>query len=211
MGQTTAVSPALMSALLCLTVTDFILDGEYEPAGYQCWDILAADGVDLQRFSYRDRYDVLEPFGACPLIKILPVWRTTAEKQEVIADLRQRRAEGIVFKDSTAPYVPGRSGQHYKLKFEKTATVRVRSVDPVRNRAQIEMLDGARWREVSGIKIQNGLVRAGDYIEVRYLSASENKRLVQPVFLRLRTDVCDSDCSTEQLEFSGRWASIGEQ
>ena len=42
-GQTTAVSPALTSALLSLTAPEFILDGEYESSDhYYCWDLLSA-------------------------------------------------------------------------------------------------------------------------------------------------------------------------
>ena len=209
-GQTTAVAPALTSALLSLTVTDFILDGEYDPSGYNCWDLLLADRVDLTSFAYEDRYRILKAFSPCPFINVIPSWATKDEKEAVIFELLGRGSEGVVFKNRLAPYQPGRAGQHFKLKFENAATVRVRSVDPTRSSARIEMLDAGGWREVSGIKIEKGLVQAGDYIEVRYASASASKHILQPVFLRVRRDVSDEDCSTEQLKFTGRWASVAE-
>jgi ATP-dependent DNA ligase len=205
-GQTTALAPALMSALLSLTVTDFILDGEYYPSGLKCWDLLRADHVDLTDYPYEGRYSILKTFSACPLIHVTPTWTERAEKERKIFELLQKGAEGVVFKDRRAPYRPGRAGQHFKLKFENTATVRVRSVDPSRNRARIEMLDADRWIEVSGIKVARGKVKPGDYIEVRYASASASKHLVQPVFRWVRHDVGNEDCSTEQLKFTGRWA-----
>lgn len=209
-GQSTAVAPALTSALLSLTATDFILDGEYDPAGYNCWDLLHADQVDLTRYAYQERYAILGAFSACPLIKIIPTWTKKDEKEAIIFELLRKGAEGVVFKNRLAPYQPGRAGQHFKRKFENTATVRVRSVDPSRSSARIEMLDAGRWQEVSGIKIEKGLVQAGDYIEVRYASANASKHILQPVFLRIRRDVSDEDCSTEQLKFTGRWAFVAQ-
>jgi hypothetical protein len=207
-GQTTAVSPALTSALLSLTVTHFILDGEYEPSGYYCWDLLGADHVDLTAYAYKERYGILKTFSPCPLIRILPSWTTTCEKEQKIFELLSKGAEGIAIKDTFAPYKPGRAGQHLKFPFTKAATARVRTVDIIRNRARIEMLDRGQWREVCGIKVQKGKLAPGDYIEVRYSSASASKHLIRPIFLRVRRDVGDIDCSTEQLEFSGRWARL---
>ncbi|MCU1304943.1 MAG: ATP-dependent ligase [Candidatus Sulfotelmatobacter sp.] len=207
-GQTTAVDPALMSALLSISVHNFILDGEYEPSGYRCWDLLQAGDEDLRSWPYRDRYGVLKVFAPCPRISVLPVWRTSAEKERIVFELHSKRAEGVAFKDSLAPYRPGRAGQHYKLKFVKTATVRIRSIEDSRDSARIEMLDGLVWRDVSGIKVRQGSVKVGDFVEVRYSSASGNKCIQQPVFIRTRNDVSDQDCSVEQLEYSGRWAPL---
>lgn len=207
-GRTTAVEPALKSALLSLTVTDFILDGECDPAAYKCWDLLRADQVDLSACAYEERYSVLKAFSPCPFINVIPTWTTKDEKEAIIFELLRKGAEGVVFKNRLAPYRAGRAGQHFKLPFENSATVRVRSVDPTRDCARIEMLHSGRWIEVSGIKIENGLVQAGDYIEVRYRSASASNHIVQPVFLHVRRDVCDEDCSTDQLQFTGRWASL---
>jgi len=207
-GQATAVAPALTSALLSLTVNHFILDGEFEPSAYNCWDLLGADGEDLTRYAYGDRYRILKAFSPCPFINVISTWTTKDEKEAIIFELLRKGAEGVVFKNRLAPYQPGRAGQHFKLPFENGATVRVRSVDPTKNSARIEMLDAGIWIEVSGIKVEQGTVEPGDYIEVRYRSASASKHIVQPVFLRVRRDVSDDDCSTEQLKFTGRWASL---
>ena len=208
-GQTTAVAPALTSALLSLSVTDFILDGEYFPSGYKCWDLLRADRVDLGSYPYGERYAILRVFSPCPFIDVIPTWITKADKERTIFELLSRGAEGVVFKDQLAPYQPGRAGQHFKLKFENSATVRVRSVDSSGRSARIEMLDTGQWREVSGVKLKKDPVQPGDYIEVRYTSASADKHIVQPVLIRVRRDASDEDCSVEQLKFTGRWALAG--
>jgi ATP-dependent DNA ligase len=209
-GRTTAIAPGLTSALLSLSVADFILDGEYEPAGYKCWDLLRADQEDLTPYTYEDRYGILKAFSPCPLINVVPSWTTADQKEAAIFELLRKSAEGVVFKDRLAPHQPGRAGQHFKLKFENSATVRVRSVDPTRNSARIEMLHAGGWIEVSGIKIENGLVQPGDYVEVRYTSASASNHILQPVLLRVRRDVSDEDCSTDQLKFTGRWAFVSK-
>jgi bifunctional non-homologous end joining protein LigD len=205
-GQTIPVPSVLTSALLSVPVSHFILDGEYERSGYYCWDLLQAEEVELAAFAYRDRYRVLQAFAPCPFIHILPSWTTTSDKERIVFEFLRNGAEGVVFKDAEAAYKPGRAGQHFKLKFEKTVTVRVRSIDSLRHRATIEMFDGREWQEVSGIKVARGMVKPGDYVEVRYLSGSLSNRLVQPVFIRVRADVSDEDCSLDQIEFGGRWA-----
>ncbi len=207
-GQTTAIPPALTSALLSISVPKFTLDGEYDRSGYHCWDLLQADQEDLSLYPYGDRYRILQAFAGCPLLSILPSWTTSHDKERIVFELLESGAEGVVFKDSQAPYRPGRAGQHFKLKFEKSATARVRTIDPIRDRATIEMLDHDQWREVSGIKVKRDSVKPGDYIEVRYFSASESRRLVQPVFIRVRTDVSDHDCRLDQVDFSGRWSHL---
>jgi ATP-dependent DNA ligase len=200
----------LTSALLSLSVTNFVLDGEYERGSYNCWDLLRADHLDLTQYPYEERYGILRAFSPCPLINVIPTWTKKDEKERIVFELARKGAEGVVFKNRLASYQPGRAGQHYKLKFENSATVRVRSVDPTRSSARIEMLDAGRWHEVSGIKIEKGLVQAGNYIEVRYASATATQHILQPVFLRVRRDVCDEDCSTDQLKFTGRWAFVAQ-
>ncbi len=169
-GQPAALDPALVSALLSINVQRFMLDGEFEKRrGYYCWDLLSADGADLSGQPYSLRYQALQAFAACPLLKVLASWTTSAEKEAMIFEFHRQRAEGVVFKNSEAAYRSGRAGQHFKLKFEKTATARVREVDPVRDRVSVEMLDDDVWREVCGLKAPNGSLHVGQYVEIKYL------------------------------------------
>src|SRR6266568_5810677 len=194
-GQRVAVEPTLVSALLSIDIQSFTLDGEFEKrGGYHCWDLLNADGSDLRAHPYSLRFQTLQAFAAYPVLKILESWTTSAEKEAMIFELHRQHAEGVVFKNSEAAYRPGRAGQHFKLKFEKTATARVRDVDPVRDRVSVEMLDGDVWREVCGLKVPNGTLHVGQYVEVKYLYSTPDQRPVQPRFLTLRADVCQTDC-----------------
>jgi ATP-dependent DNA ligase len=205
-GQPTAVDPALVSALLSINLESFTLDGEFEKqGGYHCWDLLSADGSDLREHPYSLRCEALRVFGACPLLHIVESWKMSAEKEAMIFEFHRQRAEGVAFKNSQAAYRPARSGQHFKLKFEKTATARVRDVDPVRDRVSVEMLDGDVWREVCGLKVPNGTLHVGQYVEVKYLYSTPDQRLVQPRFLTLRADVCQTDCLLSQVSCGGKW------
>ena len=67
------------------------------------------------------------------------------------------------------------------------------------------MLDGDTWREVCGLKVTNGTVGAGDFMEIRYLYGTPSKRLVQPQFLFVCTDVSDANCTFAQVGLGGKW------
>jgi bifunctional non-homologous end joining protein LigD len=205
-GQPATVEPALARALLSLNVQSFVLDGEFErQKGYHCWDLLRADNIDLSDCPYGFRYQVLQAFAACPVLKILPSWTDPADKEAMLFEFHRQKAEGVVFKNSEARFRPGRANQHYKLKFEKSATCRVREVDPIRNRVGVEMLDGGIWIEVCGLKVLNGRLRPGQFVEVKYLYGTGEKRLVQPRFVGVREDVSEVDCSLDQVEIAPKW------
>ena len=204
-GQPTSVHPALASRLRPIDIEEFVLDGEWEQSGnYCCWDLLQVQDRDLRGMEYSQRLISLV-WSFVPTLDVLPSATSIEKKHELLSRLREQRAEGVVIKDSKAPYRPGRAGQHYKLKFQKTATARVREADPVRDRVSIEMLDGNVWREVCGLKVPNGTLRTGQFVEVRYLYGTPEKRLVQPCFLRIREDVADSDCALGQVQLGGKW------
>jgi bifunctional non-homologous end joining protein LigD len=201
-GETTAVHPALTSALRSLNVEEFTLDGEFETPLFYCWDLLSAQGADLSSYPYGERLRILQVFRACPTVTILPCWTEEADKERMVYEFRAQRAEGVVFKNLDAPYRPGRARQHFKLKFRQSATARVLEADPLRDRVSLEMLDGNSWRTVCGLKVPKGTVRPGEFVEVRYLYGTRDKKLVQPVFLRVREDVSKDDCNFEQVKIS---------
>ncbi len=204
-GQPTAVPPMLISALNTLNVDEFVLDGEFERPHFFCWDLLQAQGTDLAPYPYGERYKILQVFRACSSITVLPCWTAEGDKERMVYEFRSQRAEGVVFKNLEAPYHAGRSNQHFKLKFYQTVTARVLEVDAVRDRLSLEMLDGPLWRTVCGLKVPNGTVRPGEFVEVRYLCGTADKKLVQPVFLRVREDADNEDCMFEQVKISKRW------
>jgi bifunctional non-homologous end joining protein LigD len=204
-GQPSAVNPALTRALSSLNVDEFVLDGEFESPHFYCWDLLSAQNTDLSGYPYGERYKILQVFRCCPTVTILPCWTDEGDKERMVYEFRAQRAEGVVFKNLEAPYRAGRAQQHFKLKFHQSATARVVEVDPLRDRVSLEMLDGNLWRTVCGLKVPQGTVRRGEFVEVRYLSGTRDKKLVQPVFLRVREDASTEDCAFAQVKISKKW------
>jgi bifunctional non-homologous end joining protein LigD len=204
-GQQSAVHPVLITGLSSLNVDEFILDGEFENPYFYCWDLLSAQGIDLSSYPYGERYKILQVFRSCPTVTILPCWTAEGDKERMVHEFRAQRAEGVVFKNLEAPYRPGRAHQHFKLKFHQSVTARVVEVDPVRDRVSLEMLDNNTWRTVCGLKVPQGTVRRGEFVEVRYLFGTRDKKLVQPVFLRVREDASMEDCAFAQVKISKKW------
>jgi ATP-dependent DNA ligase len=199
------VHPLLISALCSLNVDEFMLDGEFESPHFYCWDLLSAQGIDLSVCAYGERYKILQVFRGCPAVTILPLWADEGDKERLLYEFHAQRAEGVVFKNLEASYRPGRAHQHFKLKFHQSATARVVEVDPLRDRVSLEMLDGDIWRTVCGLKVPKGTLRCGQFVEVRYLFGTRDKKLVQPVFLRVREDVSQEDCAFAQVKISKKW------
>lgn len=81
----------------------------------------------------------------------------------------------------------------------------MREVDPVRDRVSVEMLDGKTWIEVCGLKVPNGSLQPGQFVEVKYLYGTREKRLVQPRFVMVREDVSEADCSLDQVQVGNKW------
>jgi bifunctional non-homologous end joining protein LigD len=215
LGEPCAAPPWLAESF-----PQLVLDGELERrhGRFVVFDLLQCIDHDLRPLAYSQRLAALRTIAQRGLLpeccRLIDTWFTAEEKEKHLFRAVAERWEGVVFKRLDAPYRPGRAGQHLKLKFVKMCTVRVRQVEPTS--ARIEMLMPAReaegrgpmqwWIEVCGVSlVGRPRVKVGDYLEVKYLYATNERngaiKLVQPVMLRLRDDVTDRDCGTEQLIF----------
>lgn len=109
----------------------FILDGEAINEHFYVFDILAFEGESLSEKSYSERLAILETLTFGEAISIVPTAKTTAVKKALYTKLKDTNTEGIVLKNSTAPYTAGRpnsGGNQMKFKFYETATVQVSKV-----------------------------------------------------------------------------------
>lgn len=191
------------------------IDGELEKGRFVIYDLLDCLGHDLRSLPYSQRLAALVQAVKSNAItlpdccQLIDTWFTPEDKERQLIAGFTARWEGVVFKKLDAPYSPGRAGQHLKLKFFKSCTVRIRTVEPTS--ARVEMLDKG-WVEVSGVSlIGRPRVKVGDFLEVKYLYATTERngdpRLVQPVMLNLRDDVGDADCTINQLVFKNTEAA----
>jgi ATP-dependent DNA ligase len=112
------------------------------------------------------------------------------------------RGEGIVSKNMTVKYTQGMAGAHWKLKFLKSAEAVVIGPSPEgKDSVEIGMWDSnGRMHRISGLSLRNKYrVAPGTVLEVRFLYATKELHIVQPVLVRVRTDKRAADCKLTQL------------
>ena len=221
-GQLTTIHASIVAALESVprkTVIDGeLVAGEDGPV-YWLFDVLHIGGEDLRGLGYLERWQRLdaeiEPAIDHP-IRILDYAQGHKAKRALYERLRAAKAEGIVFKRHDAPYEPGRpssGGAQVKHKFVKSADVVI--LENAGNAYRMAVYDGDALRDVG--KVFSGTsnesraelderLAAGEQpvAEVRYLYATEDEQLYQPVFVRLRDDKDASACLFAQLEKTRR-------
>ncbi|HEY2364864.1 MAG TPA: WGR domain-containing protein [Polyangiaceae bacterium] len=217
-GQATTMGGDVIAGLSHLP-HGTIVDGEVVAGTYYLFDVLAIGGEDLSKLGYAERWDRLdgdlEP-GLTGSIEVLP-YASGKDKRKLLESLRKSKAEGIVFKNKAAPYTPGRpasGGMQLKHKFIKSADVVV--VENAGNAYRMIVHD-ARGKQVDVGRVFAGttnasrkelddLLAAGErpICEVKYLYATADDQLYQPVFVRLRDDKDEDGCLLAQLSHTNR-------
>jgi hypothetical protein len=204
-GKPVALRPEVAAEYAKLEAKTFLLDGE-AVQGSVVWDVLQLDGVDLRQRPYVERLAILQRLvgpGSGPVVRVVRTWEGAAEKTQAVLDLMKANAEGVVFKLKAAPWKPGRSGQHKKLKFWVTLTARVGTKTARKhmdhNSAALELFDGHKWVAVGHVSL-NGkpAAKVGDLVEIKYLYFVT--QLYQPELLRVRTDVDEDAATMAQLK-----------
>jgi bifunctional non-homologous end joining protein LigD len=223
-GQRTEVPGDILAGLGDLP-HGTVVDGEVvaHEKGHLYWlfDVLQVGDRDVTGLGYLERWALLEEElepGLSGQVRVLPIAQGHAKKRALHDKLAKAHAEGIVFKDARAPYKPGRpasGGTQRKHKFVKTADVVL--VSNAGNAYQMAVLDGKRQVLVGKVfagttnesrKAIDALLGDGERptAEVRYLYATEDDQLFQPVFVRLRDDKTEKECLLSQLERTSREA-----
>ena len=161
----------------------------------------------------RPELSVLRVVLSCPLhVRWVETTYQPAEKIRRLAELKQNKREGVVFKRLDAPYVPGLQaggGAPFKYKFSATLSAVVAKVNSQRS-VELRLLNRDGWQPAGNVTIPaNHMVPAvGTVVEVRYLYAfRESGCLFQPWYLGPRTDVEHHECVTTQLKFKAEEAS----
>jgi bifunctional non-homologous end joining protein LigD len=202
-GLVVAMSMAIEARLKTIDYDNLVLDGEAVGDVYWVFDMLEAAGDDLREESAESRYfklaEVLDIFDNVEsAVRLVPAAMYTNDKRALYKQLRDARAEGVVFKHKAAPYRPGRpasNGNQLKFKFTQTCTCRVVRLNPGKRSVQFMVRNGNGFAEAGNVTIPvNFEVPAvSDLIEVRYLYAYPGGSLYQPVYLGVRTDLDDAD------------------
>jgi bifunctional non-homologous end joining protein LigD len=195
---------------------DFILDGEAVGELLYAFDLLSLNGEDLRPLAYQDRYVTLMNLMAAYKshhlihhIQLAPSCDTAGGKAKLLAELKQQRKEGIVFKQLDAPYTAGRpnsGGSQLKHKFYATLSAVVANLNPQRS-VEIRLLNAEGWQPAGNVTIpaNHSVPPVGAVVEVRYLYAMPGSgALYQPVYLGLRNDIALHECTTSQLKFKAQ-------
>ncbi len=193
----TAQLEAALRSLSLIRQGRTVIDGEdLGDAGFVPFDALELNGADLRNDPYTRRLAVLEGIltSADTFISRTLSASNEADKRELLRTLREKNAEGIVFKRSAAAWNAGRpnsGGTALKFKFVATATVAVAPGRAGKRSVEVRVVDPQGSLVPVGnvtIPANAALPAPGEHIEVRYLYAYPGGSLFQPVFVRARPD-----------------------
>jgi bifunctional non-homologous end joining protein LigD len=126
-GLIVTLPQALVDDVLRLACSSVTLDGELVGDVFHAFDILEHNDADMRKQGYGDRYATLNALideGNGPVVLVQSAHDKEA-KEALFDRIKTAQGEGVVFKDITAPYVPGRpasGGAQLKFKFTASAT-----------------------------------------------------------------------------------------
>ena len=188
---------------------DYILDGEAIGDEFHAFDALLIEDDEIGGLRYGERYlrlmNLLAAFQH-PNIQLVKTHHTKAEKRQAFDRLKAEGREGIVFKHTDAPYIPGRpasGGSQLKYKFCETASFIVGKVNAKRS-VGLLIFDGEKIKAAGNVTIPHNqeIPTAGQVVECRYLYAfKESGSIYQPVYLGARDDINSDECTTAQLKY----------
>jgi bifunctional non-homologous end joining protein LigD len=188
-----------------------VVDGELMDDGYWLFDVLELAGDDVRGRGYLERWELLDGELEPALtgdVRVLPVAHGKKQKRALAQKLREAGAEGLVFKQRDAPYTAGRGTTQRKLKFVKSADVVI--VENAGNAYRMVVYDGKSQFDCGKVfagttnasrKLLDAALGRGErpVCEVKYLYATDDHQLYQPVFVRQRDDKAAKECVRGQL------------
>jgi len=207
-GLTVGLPQTIAAAVLLIHTQHCLLDGEAVGEVFHAFDLLERNDLDFRPNSYATRYenlkDLIDPVASSHLF-YAPSATDAGEKAYMLQNLRQRKREGVVFKDRTAPYTPGRpnsGGSQVKLKFYATVSCIVAGNNGTKRSIALELFEGVKRIGVGNVTIPPNvpIPRVGEVVEVRYLYAYPGGSLYQPVYLGVRDDIRPESCSIKELK-----------
>lgn len=196
-------------------ITDhLVLDGELLGNVWVGFDVAAGavDGIParIEDLPFAERHKVLQ--RAFPMndnlagqVSIAGVHFEAAGKANLVADVRNRGGEGVVFKRANAPYRSGRSDDALKVKFIETASVIAGPSKGTKRSVAMVVLDAAGGRvDCGNVTIPSNfeIPTEETVVEVSYLYAyRESGKLYQPVYRGPRGDISVDECLQAQFKY----------
>lgn len=211
-GIATPLHPAIIKALDG-TGGHWIIDGEWIDQTFWMFDLPTAPNVE-PRTPYslrRESLDAIAPVltERTKRIQLVPSHRTPEAKVALMRWVVEHHAEGIMVKDLRATYIGRRSNAMLKAKLIETVDCVVGEIGREgKHSIAVELLDEEGVSvDVGSVKVTGELLatlKPGDVIEVIYLYCTQERRLYQPRFGRVRTDKLATECTIDQLKFTDK-------
>jgi len=206
-GKPCGLSNDIASAArtLATKIGPFMLDGEAIGDRYFSFDMLDHEH-SLRDFSFAERYlalrNALSNIPLSPALNLIETAFERSDKRFLLNRIREDNGEGVVFRPTTATYLPGRQPDHFKHKFIAEASVVVLGLNQ-KSSVSIGVFKNDEIVNVGNCTIRDDTfkLQEGDIIDVRYLYAFRGGALFQPRMTRKRTDIPQSSCTIEQLKF----------
>lgn len=203
--------PAPVAAFFGSLKGAWVLDGELLSDQYHVFDILMVNGIEAVHHPFEIRRAVLvklfESLPGSQHVHLVRNANNPITKRRLFEKVQQAGGEGLVFKHRSAPYRQGqRVDTMLKHKMVKTADVIVKELRQDRASVEIAVIDDGKIVPCGAINMVHHQdvmlwIQPGDVIEVKYLYTSEDHRLVQGIFQRVREDKSGLECTIDQLEY----------
>jgi bifunctional non-homologous end joining protein LigD len=203
-GKGFSSHPYLVNALKAHPLPTFQIDVEYEMGVLVILDVHFLGGLDFRTQEYSKRKEAagIAFNGFNQHIKVCKTITGKAAKAAFVEEMRSKDAEGVVFKKLTAVWRPGRSEQHFKLKFWKSLDCVVMAPSPKgHNSVEVGVYNKqGKLHRICGVSL-NGKpsVKIGDVLEIDYLYGTEKLEVVQPNLARVRSDKKPHQCTIDQI------------
>jgi len=148
--------------------------------------------------------DPLNPFESIPDPKPLQL-----KKKQYFDQLYKTGAEGAIFRSVESLYKFGqRSSGLLKWKFWKTADCIAYNPGREGKRSvSVALLEDGSPVDVGAVTVTESVlasIEPGTVLEVKYLYATDSRRLYQPSLLRVRDDKSPNECVISQLQYTNR-------
>lgn len=189
----------------------YLLDGECIDGDYYVFD--APVGVtDELLTGYADRYDglknlieILEP----QRIRIIPYVLSISDKISFYNRLKLGNVEGVMFRHVANQYRFGyRSDTLLKDKFWKSLDAIIFNINRHgKGAVSLALLENGNPIDIGACAVPSWAasgMRVGTVCEIKYLYASDGRRLYQPILIRIRDDKTPDECDISQLQFTNR-------
>ena len=208
-GQSTNV-PREIEDVIKHMPSSFVLDGENVSGTFYVFDVLSSNEEDVSTLPYIERIKIRSKIldHANGNVKEVKTYIGTKEKKEAFSIMKERGAEGVVFKKADSKYSAGRpasGGSQIKLKFWKSASCIVANHND-KSSIGLEMFENGRRVYVGNVTVKLNQTKPPieSVCEVKYLYVvAKGGSLVQPELLGIRHDISPEECTTNQIEYKG--------